>query len=346
MFDKFIGNAPVKAILRRMLAAKRVPHSLILAGADGIGKKQFALELAKSFVCREPQNFEACDRCVACVRADRFDLPKSDKKEDYEKVFFSGHADVGQVVPFKNSILVNAVRELEREANFRPYEAAARFFIIDDAEKLCTGKANAANALLKTLEEPPPTAYIFLVTSRPDALLPTILSRCQTVRFAPVPAKEIETHLLSTKKFAPDDAELIAGLAGGSIGRALETDAGKFRAGRDAMLRVLDSLLIKEDRAALLRAAEDMNDAKNKDDYDATLQILETLIHDVWTLRIGGAAQIVNADIRNQLQKLAERTDARRLAAWLAQIEQMRENFNVNLNRKIATDALFMQMAG
>ena len=112
------------------------------------------------------------------------------------------------------------------------------------------------------------------------------------------------------------------------------------------MLKVLESLLVRPERAVLLRAAEDMNDAKNKDDYDPTLEILETLIHDVWTLRIGDAEKIVNADILNQLEKLAEHSEAKRLAAWLVKIETLRENFNVNLNRKIATDALFMQMAG
>ncbi len=346
MFDRLIGNQYTKDILRRMLAAGRVPHSLIFAGAEGIGKKQFALELAKSFVCQNPQSFEACDRCAACRRAEKFDLPKSDKKEDYEAVFFSEYPDIGIVIPFKNSILVNSVRELEKEANFRPFEAKARFFIIDDAEKLSSAKDNAANALLKTLEEPPPTSYIFLITSRPDALLPTILSRCQTLRFAPVPAKEIEARLLSTKKFSPDDAALAAALSNGSVGRALDADPNKFREGRGAMLIVLDSLLVRQDRAALLRAAEDMNDAKNKDNYNATLEILETLIHDVWALRLGQAEEIVNADIRSQLNTLAERADPKRLAAWLAQIEAMRGNFNVNLNRKIATDALFMRMAG
>lgn len=345
MFDKFIGNSHIKAILRRMLAAERVPHSLIFAGANGVGKKQFALELAKSMTCRNPQNFEACDRCAACARADKFTFPAADKKDDFERVIFSSHPDIGIVTPYKNSILVEAVRDLEKEANFRPYEAAARFFIIDDAEKLSSAKDNAANALLKTLEAPPPTAYIFLVTSRPDALLPTILSRCQTLRFAPVPAKEIEARLLASQKFSPGDAELVAELASGSIGGALETDAAAFREGRDAMLKVLDALLARQDRAALLRAAEDMNDAKNKDNYNQTLSILETLIHDIWTLRLEKSAKIVNADIRSQLEKRAEFGDAKRLASWLVQIETMRENFNVNLNRKIATDALFMQMA-
>lgn len=345
MFDKIIGNAPIKEIMRRMLLQKRVPRSLIFAGAEGVGKKQFALELAKAVICQNPKNFEACDLCAACKRAGKFTFPAADKKDDFERVIFSEHPDVGTVVPYKNSILVDAVRELEREANFRPFEAKARFFIIDDAEKLSSAKDNAANALLKTLEEPPPTSYIFLVTSRPDALLPTILSRCQILRFAPVPVKEIEAHLLSTQKFSPGDAELVAKLSDGSVGNALETDASKFRERRAAMLNVLDSLLVKKDRSILLRAAEDMNDAKNKDNYDAALETLETLIHDVWTLRLGNKEQIVNADIEKQLTNLAESADAKRLAAWLVQIETTRQNFNVNLNRKIATDALFMQMA-
>ncbi len=165
------------------------------------------------------------------------------------------------------------------------------------------------------------------------------------MRFAPLAPEEIENYLLRTKHFSPDDAALLAAISNGSIGRALETDLDKFRAVRDAMLKVLSSLLVKSDRSALLRAAEEMNDAKNKDDYDRTLEILETLIHDVWTLRLG-KTEIVNADIRNDLNKFAVRGDAKRLAAWLAEIETMRGNFSVNLNRKIATDALFMQMAG
>jgi DNA polymerase III subunit delta' len=346
MFDKLIGNNHIKEILRRMLKNERVPHSMLFAGEEGVGKKRFALELAKAFVCQKPKDSEACDKCAACKRADKFSFPKSDdKKDDFEKVFFSEHSDVGIVIPYKNGILINAVRDLEKEANFRPYEAKARFFIIDDAEKLNSAKDNAANALLKTLEEPVSTTYIFLIASRPDALLSTILSRCQTLRFAPVPASEIKTHLLETKKFSPEDAEILSRLSSGSVGRALETDLGKFREQRDVMLKVLESLLIKENRSLLLKTAEEMNDAKHKERYENFLDILQTLIHDVWALSFGNE-EIVNADIQPALKRFAEKADSKRLAAWLSEIETMRERFAVNLNKKIATDALFMQMAG
>jgi DNA polymerase-3 subunit delta' len=344
MFDKLIGNNHIKEILRRMLVRNRVPRSLLLAGAEGIGKQRFARELAKSFVCRNPQNREACDNCAACRRADIFNFPKpDDKKEDFEKVFFSEHIDLGMIIPCRGNILVNSIRELEREANFRPYEAGARFFIIDDADKMNDA---ASNALLKTLEEPSATSHIFLISSRPDSLLQTIRSRCQTIRFAPVEPREIENYQLSTKRTAPGDAALVARLSAGSIGRALNLDLGKFHLQREAMLRVLQGILAPEtNHLALLKTAEEMNETKNKDDYSLSLEILQTLIHDIWTLRLGGEKDLVNIDIKTALEKLSAAAPAHRLSVWLGEIEVLRENLAVNLNRKIATDALFMKMA-
>ncbi|MCD9186816.1 MAG: DNA polymerase III subunit delta' [Pyrinomonadaceae bacterium] len=343
MFAKLIGNDHIKTVLRRMIDKDRVPHSFLFAGEEGIGKKQFALELAKSFICQKPQNSEACDKCHSCKRADRFAFPKSDDRDDHKKVIFSEFPDIGQVIAYNKNILVDAIRDLEKEANFRPYEAKGRFFIIDEADKMNDA---ASNALLKTLEEPAPTTYLFLITSRPDALLQTIHSRCQTLRFAPVAAREIEDHLLETKKFSPDDAELLSLLSNGSIGHALTLDLAKFRELRDAMLKVLQSLLIENNRAYLLKTAEELSDTKNKDNYELSLDILQTLIHDIWKIKLeADEFTIVNRDYKTQIKLLAEKADAKRLAKWLAEIEEMRQLFAVNLNKKIATDALFMQMA-
>lgn len=346
MFDKLIGNNHISEVLRRLLISKRVPNALLFAGQDGIGKKQFALELAKSLICLDPKNSEACDVCTACRRADKFifPVPTDKNKPEFEKVFLSEHSDVGIVIKYKNSILIDAIRNLEKEANFRPYEAKARFFIIDDSDKM---NDSASNALLKTLEEPPASSHLFLITSRPDALLPTIRSRCQTLRFAPIATGEIENYLLQTKEFAPADAALAARLANGKLGHALNSNIENFKANRAAMLKVLESVLIREDRAELLRIGEEMNDAKNKDDFETRLDILQNLIHDVWTIRQNAVAKLlINFDIAVELQRFADNADAKKLAAWLAETETLREQLAVNLNRKIATDALFMQMAG
>lgn len=345
MFGNIIGNDRVKDVLRRHLAASRVPNAMLFAGTDGVGKKLFALELARAFVCRSPNGVEACGECSACGRVDTFVIPEpTDKnKDEFKKVFFGQHSDVGKVVAYKRFILVEAIRELEREAYFRPYEANARFFLIDDADKMNDA---AANALLKTLEEPASTSHIILITSRPDSLLPTIRSRCQTLRFAPVETKKIEEFLIGERKLPAADAKLSARLAFGSVGRALSIELEKLREQRETMLHVLRDAIENNDRVSLLHAAEKLNDAKNKDNFEENLEILLTLIRDVWTLALSGQDEkIINIDLTPRLKHLAENADTRRLAGWIDEIELLRESFAVNVNRKVATDALFMKMA-
>lgn len=344
MFSKLTGNNNAKEFLTRLVTIGRVPNSLLFAGPDGVGKRHFALELARTFVCRSPAEGESCGDCPSCRRVGVFALATSDKSDDYDRVFFGEHSDVGMVIAFKRNLRVGAIRELEREANFRPYEARARVFIVDDADKM---NEAASNALLKTLEEPPSTSHIILITSRPDSLLATIRSRCQIVRFAPVATDEIEALLIERGLHTREDAALAAKLSSGSISRAVSIDLAKFRAQRHLMLGVLEHTLASRDRSALLRTGEQMNDAKNKDDYEETLAILEGLIRDVWLLKSGtDASQILNFDLLNELNKFADIASSSKLASWLTEIELLRQTFLVNINRKVATDALFMKMSG
>jgi DNA polymerase III, gamma/tau subunits len=343
VFENLIGNENIKSVFKRLLAAKRVPNSLLFTGPEGVGKRQFALQLAKSLVCRQPVSGQACDECPACRRAGVFVFPKPDDKDAHEKVIFSGHPDAGTVIPYKRNILVEAIRDLETAANFRPYEAPVRFFMIDQAEKM---NAASSNALLKTLEEPPPTTHIVLITARPDSLLQTIRSRCQTINFAPVAANEIRQYLIDEKGVSPMDAGLIAKLSVGSVGKVLAFDLDVFRERRSVMVDVLRNALTDNNRAALLQISETLNDAKNKDSYEGNLDILETLIRDLWLIKLNGDSdEIVNADILNDLLKLADSIRQQTAAAWLNEIEMLRQSFLVNINRKIATDALFVEMA-
>jgi DNA polymerase-3 subunit delta' len=329
-----------------MLTNRRLPNSLLLAGDEGVGKRQFALELAKAVLCKNPINFEACGECPACHRIAHFaPFPPedTDHKDEYQRVFWSNYADVGTVVPYKNGILVDAIRHLTDEANFTPYEGQARFFLIDEADKL---NPAASNALLKTLEEPPPTSHLILITSRPDSLLQTIRSRCQIIRFALVEARDIEAHLLADKRFTSTDAKLLARISRGSIGRALSLNLDNYKKQREVMFGVLESLTGQPNRARLLHIAEEINDTKSKDDYETQLETLQNLIHDVWNLQHGlGAEKLINPDLQLKLEKIAAQTDPRQASKWLHEIEILRENLLFNLNRKIATDALFLKMA-
>ncbi|MFN2502267.1 MAG: ATP-binding protein [Pyrinomonadaceae bacterium] len=344
MFKKLVGNENVKLTLRRLREKNRVPNSFLFAGSEGVGKRQFALELAKGFVCVNPADGEACGVCSACLRVDKLQLPKSDDKDTHKRIVFTDHADVGVVMAYNRNILVDAVRHLESEANFRPFEAAARFFIIDDAEKMNDA---ASNALLKTLEEPPATTYIFLITAQPDALLPTIRSRCQTLRFASISDEDIERYLMDERAFSPDEAKLAARLAQGSIGRAVSIDVKQFRERRARMMNILVNAIEDHNLAALLRTSEEINDAKNKTSFEEHMDILQSLIHDVWSLRVtGDAGMVVNTDLTDRLTSLAQNPGSVALPAWIAAIDEMRLNLIVNINRRVATDALFAGMGG
>ena len=344
MFDDIVGNERAKELLRRMLRQGRVPGALVFAGESGLGKKLFAVELARALNCRARRGVEACGACPACARIGKFDLPKPDDKSDeYKKVRWSEHRDVGMIVPHNRNILVDAVRDLERECNFRPVEGAARVFVIEEADSL---NESASNALLKTLEEAPPTTHLVLVTARPAGLVPTIRSRCQTVRFAPLSVADLEDYLVKSRKRAGAEARLAAHLAGGRLGPALSLNLDAYRARREWALGALEALAPGGDRAHLLRAAEELSDAKNKDDFEPRLDTLATLVRDLWLLAAGGAPEgLANQDLRERLARLAEGIPPARPARWLSRVEELRAQLAVNVNRRVASDALLLSMA-
>ena len=340
--SELIGNKPVKELLNRLVASGRLPGAMLFVGPDAVGKKLFALRLAQTLVCTKRTDNAACLQCSACKRAEVFSIPTFSRGEDSEHVFFSQHPDVGLVVPYNRTLRIGAIRALEREAYFRPYESSSRIFIIEDADKMNDA---AANALLKTIEEPPSTSHVILIASRVDSLLPTIRSRCQMIRFAPVGFKEIEDVLIATGNFSPEDAAVAARASGGSVGRALEIVPASFRTQRSLMLEVLTSA-VKGDIRELLAAAEEMNDAKNKPEYEEKIDVLRSLIHDIWLLRNGGeVAEIKNLEIAPDLRQLSDKSSSSVLARWLNDVESLQEALNVNINRKAATDALFVGMA-
>lgn len=343
MFSSLIGNDEVKALLRRLLSSGRLPGSLLFAGEAGIGKKLFALELARILNCRHRRGIEACDECSSCKRISRSVFaPFGKDEDDRERLIWSEHGDVAMARPFKQIIRAGPVRELEREANFRPFEGAARVFIVEDADYM---NDTASNALLKILEEPPPTSHLILTTANPSALLATIRSRCQTVRFAPIDAGKIEKFLIEEKSLPAADAELLGRTCRGSIGRALTIDVDRYRERREAMLAVLTSLVLTGDRAQLLRSAEQLAASKDRDEYEQRLEVLETLISDAWALALGREpATIVNADLTRALVEVAGELKSSQAAAWLRQIEELRAALEVNINRRIASDALFLSM--
>jgi DNA polymerase-3 subunit delta' len=344
MFDELSGNSRVKTALKRMLVSDRLPGAMLFAGEEGVGKKLFALEVARALNCRAPKDHEACGVCPSCVRIGKLNYPPPSEAEEWLQIIWTDHPDVGLVVRPKRVLRVEQMRHIEKEANFRPFEGKARVFLIDEAEKL---NDNSANALLKVLEEPPKTSHLILITARPAMLLPTILSRCQMIRFSPLTPAEIETHLTKNNLVDNKTARLRARAAGGSMSRALSNDLVTFTSQRKAMLKVLNALVVSDDRAQLLRSAEQLNEAQYKEEFEERLDVLETLIRDAWMLSLGvESGQLVNEDLSSELREISQKLDSRRAADWILQIEDLREQLIVNVNRKVTTDALFLVMAG
>jgi DNA polymerase-3 subunit delta' len=303
-----LGHDRVKALLTGAIAARRLPPSLLLVGPDGVGKRTLALATARALVC-ESGGGDACEACSGCRRSAR-----------------GLHPDVVQVAPETRAIKVEQARALVREIQARPFEARARGFVVDEAHSLTE---QAQNALLKSLEEPPATSHVMLVTAAPHALLPTIRSRCQVLRLGPLPASRLE------------EARLRAIHSAGSLGRALAFESEAYRALREGLVELLEAVP-SMDPLGRMEAAERL---KDQEDLPLCLTTLRSLLRDLVALRLGGRRdRILNADIGEALSRLAAGRlggQADRLAAAVAQaLRALRGNANKLLTMDVLMDEL------
>src|SRR5262245_25277790 len=176
------------------------------------------------------------------------------------------------------------MRSLNREVFFKPFEGRRRVFVIDEAEKF---KTEAANSILKTLEEPPDSSILILITSRPDDLLPTIRSRCQMYRFAPLPIEDLERLLQRRTSYSAEEQRLLARVAGGSLGRALTIDPAELRLQRDEMLAILEAFSPNFLQANAARAGSRWLDKPKQDGFDFKTDIFFTLLRDLFLVKAG-----------------------------------------------------------
>jgi len=328
-----IGNERIKKLLQRAVADDRVGQSLLMAGPRGVGKYQFAIALAQALNCEQVKDGVSCGKCGSCLRIERGE-----------------HADVRTILRESKDpsvkkesrsqfIKIEQTRSMCEQAQFRPYEGRRRVFIIDDAEWLLPG---AANSLLKTLEEPPPTTLVILVTSKPYVLLETIRSRCQMLNFAPLTVSELEEHL-QTKKMPADEARLRARLSRGSIGHALEIDLNEYRQTRDTMLDVVEALGVTREIAKLVSASEYLGRKLDKDEFEVHIDVLLILLDDLFHLKLHAPeALLTNEDIVEQLKRVSEKISVEHINGWVERIEEIFRALPRNVNRQLAMDAMFI----
>ena len=219
-----IGHSAPTGTLRTAIERGRVPHALLLEGPPNIGKARVARSLSAALLCAQPHGGDACGVCPACTKTE-----------------MDAHPDAHYVrANDKGNVLLDAVRSMEASIRLHAHEGGRKVVIIEDAER---ARIPAQNALLKTLEEPPPNTHLLLTSSRPEALLPTILSRCQRLRFGPLTEVEVtEVLRRQAPELGPDARARLARRADGAPGRALGLDDAALQA-LHAQVAELDALV-------------------------------------------------------------------------------------------------------
>ena len=320
-FAELIGNAAITGRLTRMAASGRVPPSLLFIGPPGVGKLQAATTLAQALNCRRDDG-DACGVCPAC-----------------ERIAKGEHADVRIVAPegAGRQLKVEGVRQIVSEAPFRPFEGRRRVAIFVDVDRM---NPTAANTLLKTLEEPPPWAVLVLVTSNEQALLPTILSRCQTLRFLPLPSEDISALLVSRHDIPEERAVLLAALSGGSLTKALELEQEPLTELRD------QAFLLAElpSKGGSERELVPWADSLSKDGrLLLLLHVGLAILRDVASSAGGGA--LVHRDRQRDIERLARTAP---LGVWISAyglvegaLEDLRDRY---LNKRITMSRLLTSL--
>jgi DNA polymerase-3 subunit delta' len=304
-FSAIIGHSTAVELLRRAVARGRVPQSLLFAGPEGVGKRAVAIALAQAVNCPRQRDGDACGTCPACVRIAR---------GVYSDVTM---IDRGEAA----SIRIGAVRTGVLETiNYRPFEGRRRVYIIDPADAL---GEQAQDALLKTLEEPPPSAMLILVSAFPDTLAPTIQSRCRRVRFGLLSVGEVR-QILVRDGMAAGEAQVLAAASGGRVTRALAGERGTFEADRELAVGLLRAAGDKV--AARLRSAEAFarhpRSRRAREAVGTRLAILQSLLRDLGALGAGRAAPLEHADLEDTLRRLAPAYGMTRAAAAYAVVTQ------------------------
>jgi DNA polymerase-3 subunit delta' len=320
-FADILGHDRNIEMLRRSLLNGKTAHSYLFEGVNGSGRKKTAIALIQALFCTALPD-DACGLCSSC-----------------RKIEHGNHPDIHLISPSpdKRDISVDQLRELQHDLSLRPYEAPRKACLIDPAERM---NASSANSLLKTLEEPPGNALIILLTENAGMLLPTVRSRCQLVRFAPLSPEHLLT-LLKRSGMASDAAALIAPMSGGSLERALELDNEALVARREAVLSKVSQININQ-ISTVFDASEELSGNR-----DATLELLDMLLsfyRDAVHLGAGNV-EIVNQSVRSSIEFIATRRSMPRNLEMLERIYQTRRDVQRNANPKLALDHLFLGMA-
>lgn len=364
-FSEFHGNADVVRRLREMLARDRFPHAVILGGPEGSGKYTLALMLARAMNCtgtvrsaaREQALPDFCGQCDNCRRiGEALDLDSSfaeaveareamrdaDKRET--RLFVQTHPDVLIIPPDPPQMMikVDQVRHVNETIRYKPADARRRVFIFTVSAFM----KEAANALLKVLEEPPEYATMFLLAQNPGELLATIRSRCASFVLNPLPVADIEKYLAEHRReWNARQRELVARLSGGAVGRALSLDLEQYTAARKDALALLRAATGTGDHSELFRATETYRGGgEGKEKTDKLMSALYSLLKDLTAVVSGTPELLRNTDVAGEIKAMARQIDFDWIARADQQLGQVQRGMRRNVLRPLSLDAFALTM--
>jgi DNA polymerase-3 subunit delta' len=343
-FRDVVGHRRLIALLSRSVLRGTLPPTLLFAGPSGVGKRLTAVATAQALNCADARAgfdspgrvesdvpLDACGVCAACSRIAR-----------------NVHPDVLVVEPGDSgSIKIEQVRDLIDRAAYRPFEGRRRVVVIDEADALV---AAAQNALLKTLEEPPPSSVFFLITSRPDVLLPTVLSRCPRLRFRPLSARDVARALVA-RGVSDAKAHAVAAAADGSVGGALEASADELVEAREVAQQVLVQAAASEDPRRRIDGARDLlaktgaGGASDREQLASHLRAMSSLLRDVELLSTRADARaLAHPDVRPALERLAATYGGERGVRAFTAVDRALVALERNAGVKVVADWLVLQL--
>jgi len=354
-FADFHGNPETIHRFREMLAKDHLPHAVVLAGAQGAGKYTLALMLAQTLNCLTPPDTglpDFCGTCANCTRiaqsADldarfaeavetRENLRETDKKET--RIFVQTHPDVLVIPPDPPQMMikVDQVRRVIETIYYRPSEGRERVYIFTDSAFM----KEAANSLLKVLEEPPDFATIFLLTENPGELLPTIRSRSMVLTLGALSVEDLERDLAEHHpEWKPAQRALVARLSEGAVGRARNFDLAGYIVARDHALAILKSALHGGEHSELFKITESYRPgAEGRQKTEELLRTLYALLQDLTFLNSGAPDLIRNTDIALELKKLSELADFDWITTASDRLADVERGMRRNLLRSLSLDA-------
>jgi DNA polymerase-3 subunit delta' len=322
-FLDIYGHERQIAILRKTISQSHIGHAYLFSGIEATGKRTLALTLAAALNCEKSDNLhDACGQCSSCL-----------------KMQHSSHPDVTTIAVDGQFIRINAIREIQEQMAFKPFEGKWRVVIINDADRM---NEQAANALLKTLEEPASSNVLILITARPYALPATIISRCRHMRFNPLSVDTITRFLITSKEMDATKAHLLAGLSGGSIGKALEMDQEDIIACRTEIVQLLDQTR-KDDPLSVLNLASFFG--QDKKEIRQYLGIIKNFFRDALVFKETGKREmLINQDKSPDIVSMAARLSGEQILRNIFLVEKAGETIEQNVNKTLTLETMAFKL--